>query len=206
MRFSDATCQPAILAEPVANLQPQHLPALHRIARGDSQLVVDQPAIEADQDRRPRCAPRPRHHLPTGRGGRHRPDGPRHPRRHSPIASASVVRMTAIHAQPERKWQDRSARCAEKHRLRGEAQRFRGLIRPAPAPCKTSGSTRGKKRLPSGRIHVTLVVKDSPHRGCQFYLGLKFCLFQVAIDRCYALAIRSGGVFLNRFRSKYAFT
>jgi hypothetical protein len=40
------------------------------------------------------------------------------------------MRMTAIHAQTERKRQDRSARGAEKHRCRDRTRRFRGLIRP----------------------------------------------------------------------------
>ena len=40
-------------------------------------MVADQPATQADQDRCPRRPSRPRHHLPTGRGGRHRPDGTR---------------------------------------------------------------------------------------------------------------------------------
>jgi len=72
--------------------------------------------ITEREDRRPRCASRSRHHLPTGRGSRHRPDGTRRPRHHTPIVSASVMRMTAIHAQTERKQQHRSACCAEKHR------------------------------------------------------------------------------------------
>ena len=33
-------------------------------------------------------------HLPAGRGGRHRPDGMRHPRCHPPISSATIIRMT----------------------------------------------------------------------------------------------------------------
>jgi hypothetical protein len=37
----------------------------------------------------------------------------RHPRHHPPPSSASVMRMTAIHAQTERKRQNRSARFAE---------------------------------------------------------------------------------------------
>ena len=67
---------------------------------------------------------RPRHHLPTGRGGRLRLDGARHPHRHPPIASASFVRMIAIHAQTQRKWQDRSVGRAEKHRRSGR----KGLV------------------------------------------------------------------------------
>jgi len=99
-----------------AGLQSGHLPALHRVARGHGRLVPHQPAAEADQDRRPRRAPRPRDYLPVGRGGRHRPDGKRHPRRDPPPSSATAIRMTAIHAQTERKQQHRSACCAEKHR------------------------------------------------------------------------------------------
>ena len=40
-------------------------------------LVLDQPSAQADQDRRPRRAPRPRHHLPACRGRRVGADGPR---------------------------------------------------------------------------------------------------------------------------------
>ncbi len=79
-----------------AGLQPGHVPALHRPARGDGGLVVDEPTIEADQDRGPRRAPRSRHHLSTGRGGRHRPDGARHPWRHPPPSSATGMCVTAI--------------------------------------------------------------------------------------------------------------
>lgn len=39
------------------------------------------------------------HHLPVGRGRRHRPDGARHPRRDPPPSGATSMRMTAIHAQ-----------------------------------------------------------------------------------------------------------
>ena len=121
-------------------LQPGYLPALHRTARGDDRLVIDQPAIEADQDRRPCRASRPRHHLPAGRGGHHRSDGPRHPRVHPPIARASVMCMTAIHVQSERKQHDRSVRCAEKHRFRARTQWFRGVICTVSAACATAGA------------------------------------------------------------------
>ena len=58
---------------------------------------------EADQDRHPRRPPRPCHHLSTGRGGRDWPDGARHPCRHPPPSSASVMRMAAIHVETEQK-------------------------------------------------------------------------------------------------------
>jgi hypothetical protein len=94
-------------------LQPGHLLALHRAARSHGRLVVDQPATEADQDRGACRPPCPRHHLPTGRGGRHRPDGVRHPCCHPPIESATAMRVTAILTQTERRRHDRSTRCAE---------------------------------------------------------------------------------------------
>ena len=74
--------------------------------------------------------------------------------------------MTAIHAQTERKRQDRSARCAEKHRFRARTQRFRGLIRPVSAACATACVPRGKKRLSSGRIQAILATKVTPLEEC----------------------------------------
>lgn len=68
------------------------------------------------------------------------------------------MRMTAIHAQTERKRQDRSTRCAEKRSCRARTRRLRGLIRPVPGVSTTEDAGRGEKRL-SGRadlgdIHV----------------------------------------------------
>ena len=54
----------------------------------------------------------------------------RHPRHHPPIASATVMRLPAIHAQSQRKYQGRPARCAEKHRRRAQIWQIRRLIRP----------------------------------------------------------------------------
>jgi hypothetical protein len=84
-------------------------------------LVADQPATQTDQDRRPRRAPRPRHHLPTGRGGGNGSDGAGHPCRHPPNTSATAMRMIAIPTQTERKSQDRSVRHAEERRCRAKA-------------------------------------------------------------------------------------
>ena len=150
-----------------AGVQPGHLPALHRTARGHGGLVTNQPATEADQDRGACRASCPRHHLSTGRGGRHRPDGPRHPRRHPPPSSASVMRMTAIHAQTERKRQDRSARCAEKHRRRGRTRRLRGPICPAPQACAFADAAQGKKCLSSGRIQAIFALEGMPLGECR---------------------------------------
>ena len=62
------------------------------------------------------------------------------------------MHMTAIHVQTERKRQDRSARCAEKHRLRGRTRQSRCLICPAPEACTVADAAQDKKRLSSGRI------------------------------------------------------
>jgi len=154
-------------ATPRAGLQPGNLPALHRTARGHGGLVIDQPATQADQDRRPRRPSRPRHHLPAGRGGRHRPDGARSPRRDPPIASATAMRMTAILAQTERKQQDRSVRCAEKHRRRAGMMRTPGLIRPNPSVCPTADAARDEKRLLNWQNQAILPLDSMPLGECR---------------------------------------
>ena len=133
-------------------LQSGHLPALHRLARSHGRLVPHQPAAEADQDRHPRRASRSSNHLPIGRAVRHRLDGPRHPRRDPPPSSASVMCMTAIHAQTERKLQERFARCAEKHHRRARTRRLRGLIRSVPAVARAAGDAQAGKGLPNDPV------------------------------------------------------
>ena len=64
------------------------------------------------------------------------------------------MRMTAIHAQTERKRQERSARRAEKHRRRSRTVPRRGLIRPVFAACATTADAQGEKRLSGGRIQA----------------------------------------------------
>ena len=123
-----------------------------------AQVRLDQPATQVDQDQCPRGASHPRHYLSTGRGGRHRPDGTHHPRRDPPIASATAMRMTAIHAQAQRKRQDRSVRCAEKHQRRARTRRLR-----SDPPCSSSLRNRrhrlGRKMLVQraklGDLHVS---------------------------------------------------
>jgi len=99
-----------------------------------------------------------------GRGGRHRPDGARHTRRHPPIASACAMRMTGIEAQTERKRQDRSARCAENHHHRSTTRRLRGLIHPAPEACVFAYATRGKNACPAVGFRRSWRQK-APHLG-----------------------------------------
>lgn len=114
------------------------------------------------------CGPsRPRHHLPAGRGRCHRHDGTRHPRRYPPIASATAMRMIAVHAQTERKRLDRSVRRAEKRRPWARKQRLRGLIRPVPAACATAEAGRGKKCLYSEQIQANLASDGRPLGECR---------------------------------------
>lgn len=109
-------------------------------ARRDGGLVVDQLATEADQDRRARRPPRPRHHRPAGR---HRSDGARHTCRHPPITNVTDMYVTAIPPQTERTRQDRSVQLAEKCPWRTWARPFCGPVcfnlnsaRTTGAPCR----------------------------------------------------------------------
>ena len=144
-----------------------HLPALHRVARGHGRLVVDQPATQTDQDRGACRAPCPRDYLPAGRGGRHRPDGPRHPRRDPPPSSASAMHMTAIQAETERNRLNRSARCAEKHRRRAGMLRVCGPIRPTSDVLATTDAARGGKRLIRWRSQAILTSEGTPLGECR---------------------------------------
>ena len=108
--------------------------------------------------------------------GRHRPDGPRHHRRHPPIASDSVMRMTAIHVQTERKRQDGSVRRAEKHRRRSRTVPLRGLIRPVFAACAALDAAQGEKRLSGGRIQAIFASAGAPLGECRLSpLCYPFC-------------------------------
>ena len=62
------------------------------------------------------------------------------------------MRMNAIHAQTERKPQDRSAHRAEKYHQWGRKRRFRNLIFPLPVACKAAGTAWGKNACPARRF------------------------------------------------------
>ena len=96
--------------------------------------------------------------------------------------------ITTINAQTERKRQDRSGRCAEKHRLRARTRRFRGLIRTVPAPCTTAGANRGEKRLSSGRIQAIFTSDGTPLGECR----LKWSHPPNAKKRNFSLQANSG--------------
>ena len=150
-----------------AGLQPGHLPALHRATRGYGRLVADQPPAQTDQDRRTRCAPCPRHHLPAGRGRRNWPDGARHYRRHPPIASATAMRMIAIRTQIKRKRQDRSVRHAEKRHCRPGTLRVHGPIRPTSGVCATTETAQGEKHLFDWQNQAILKSDGRPLGECR---------------------------------------
>ena len=151
-----------------AGLKPGDLLALHRTARSHGRLVVDQPSAQADQDRRSRRAPRPRHHLPVGRSRGHRSDGAGHPCRHPSAASAAAMRVTTIRVQTEPKRLDRSVRRAEKRAHWARMLRVRGLIRPTPFDCASADAAYGEKRLLNWHNQAILPAKGRPLGECRF--------------------------------------
>lgn len=70
--------------------------------------------------------------------------------------------MTTIHAQAERKRQDRSVCRAEKRLCRARMLRVRGLIHPTSAVCATTDTARGEKRLPSEQNQAILKSSGGP--------------------------------------------
>ena len=78
-----------------------------------------------------------------------------------------VMRMTAIHAQTERKRQDRSAHSAEKHRRRAKTPQGRCLIRLVPGVCATSDAGWGEKCLSSGQNQATFTSGTMPLGECR---------------------------------------
>jgi hypothetical protein len=76
--------------------------------------------------------------------------------------------MTAIHAQTERKRQDRSVRRAEKHLRRDRKRRPCGLIGPVPAARPPAGAAQGEKLLSSVRIQAIFTSNGMPLGECRF--------------------------------------
>lgn len=99
---------------------------------------------------RPPC---PRHHPSVGRGGRHRPDGAYHPRRHRPPSSTSATRVAAIRSQTERKRRDRSVRHVEKRHRWAWARPISG---------RTADTSRGRKSWHQGHNQATWPTMGSP--------------------------------------------
>ena len=88
------------------------------------------------------------------------PDG------HSKIYT-TLTDATEICAQTERKRQDRSVRCAEKHHRRARTQRFPGLIRPVPAARVTAEAAWREKGLSSEKNGAILVSDGSLIGECR---------------------------------------
>jgi hypothetical protein len=122
-------------------------PALHCAARGSDRLLAEQPPTQADQDRGPYLASRPRHLLPAGRGRGHGADGARHVCGDPPTASASIIHVAAIPHQTKRKRQDSAVRSAEQ---RGRGRRkmpFHDPICPDRLPRTAVATITSKRRL-----------------------------------------------------------
>lgn len=77
------------------------------------------------------------------------------------------MRVTAIQAKTERKWQDRSVRCAEKHRRRARTKWLGRLIRSAPAARPTAEAVQGGKCLSSPSIQASITSDATPLGECR---------------------------------------
>jgi hypothetical protein len=171
-----------------------HLNALQRHAGSDGRLVADQPATQADQDRSPRRATRPRHHFPAGRGRGDRSDGPDHPCCDPPIESATAMRVTAIRTQTEGKPQDRFVRHAEERRCRARMPQVRGPIRPVPGVCATADTAQGEKRLILGQRQATLQSDVRPLGECRIRSRQKWQVFHTFLMLILRKAGGSGNI------------
>lgn len=113
-----------------------------------------------------------------GLSGRHCTDCARHPCCDPPITGATVMRVTAMLTQTERKRQDRSACHAEKRRLRARTRWLHRRIRTVPTACATAEAARGEKCLLSGQIPAKLR-QTAVHLG---NVGYHACPLHDAID------------------------
>jgi len=77
------------------------------------------------------------------------------------------MRMTTIHAQAERKRQDRSVCRAEKRLCRARMLRVRGLIHPTSAVCATTDTAQGEKCLFSWQNQAILTSDGRPLGECR---------------------------------------
>jgi hypothetical protein len=108
---------------PCAGLQPRQLHAHAGAARGGGAVVADQPAGEADQNRRQDRQTRPLGHVPDGRGRGDATDVPGNPGAHRATAGAARACVTGDGIRCDiRRRQQRCALITEKERgsaLRG---------------------------------------------------------------------------------------
>src|SRR3546814_5529911 len=77
------------------------------------------------------------------------------------------MRMTTIHAESERKRQDRSVYRAEKRLCRARMLRVRGLIHPTSTVCATTDTARSEKRLNSEQNQAILKSSGGPLGECR---------------------------------------
>jgi len=123
--------------------------------------------ITEKEDRRPRRAPCPCHHLPAGRGRGYRPDGARHTCCHPPSSGTSVMRVTEIQAEPEQKRQDRSARHAEIQVPRARTPRQRGPINPHSVALTIAAGLGSTKHLIRRQKQANSASSGMPLGGCR---------------------------------------
>ena len=88
---------------PRARLQPGKFHAHAGDAQDGGAVVADQPAREADQDRREGRQPRPLRYLPDGRGRGAATDVRRHPVADRPAAGTARASMSGAEAENDRR-------------------------------------------------------------------------------------------------------
>jgi len=141
---------------------------LHRSARGHGRLVADQPATQADQDRGPRGASRPRHPRPTGRGRGDRRNGQGHPCCDPSSPSATAMRVTLKLPEGKRKRQDKSVRRAETLGRLTKMMHIRRPSRPLSAGPEQVDTAQGTDHLISRRNRTNLSSGGRPLGECRF--------------------------------------
>jgi hypothetical protein len=94
---------------------------------------------------------------------------------YAPSSPLSTVcehhRYVHHHAKTERKRQDRSERCAEKHSHRARAPRLAGLIHPVPASCAAADAGGGRKTLPNRQIQAIFKSVGTSFEECRINDG-----------------------------------
>jgi hypothetical protein len=123
--------------------------------------------ITEKEDRGPRGVSRPRHHLPTRRGCRHRPNGTCHPCRHPSITGAAFMRVTSKLAKAERTRQDSSVRHASKRGRISKVTGIRGSIRPHSSPLTTAAEAERVNHLIWQQNQASLTPSGGPLGECR---------------------------------------
>jgi hypothetical protein len=98
------------------------------------------------------------------------------------------MRMTAVHAQTERKRQDWSARCAEKYHRQDRSAQLCVLIRHVSAVRSIKAAAQGEERLSSVHNQAIVTLYDRPLG--ERWFSLRSLSIQLARSHKFAKRIR----------------